>query len=108
MAALLDRHLTTEDPGFVSLVTIAELVWVLRSVYGYSAQQVAAAVEKVLLVESIEFQNRDEVYAAMLLLRAGRGSFDDALIVGLSAWAGCDRTLTFDRRAARLPGVELL
>jgi predicted nucleic-acid-binding protein len=36
----------------------------------------------------------------------GRGSFSDALIAALGAWAGCTATVTFDRKAARIPGFN--
>jgi predicted nucleic-acid-binding protein len=106
--ALLQARLSADDRGFVSLVTIVEVVWVLRRFYAFSAQQIASAVETILLTESLELQNRQEVYIAMLTLKSGLGSFDDALIAALGTWAGCDRTLTFDRKAQRLPGFELL
>jgi predicted nucleic-acid-binding protein len=38
----------------------------------------------------------------MMMLKSGTASFSDALIGALGAWAGCEATLTFDRRAARL------
>lgn len=44
----------------------------------------------------------------MIALKEGRGSFADALIAAVGGRAGCDRTLTFDRKALRVPGFELL
>ena len=43
----------------------------------------------------------------MTALGDGRGAFADALIGALGAKAGCSRTVTFDRKAARLPGFVL-
>ena len=43
----------------------------------------------------------------MIALKEGRGSFPDALIGALGARAGCATTLTFDRKALRLPHFEL-
>jgi predicted nucleic-acid-binding protein len=40
----------------------------------------------------------------MVPLRDGDGWFADALIAGLGARADSARTLTFDRKALRLPG----
>jgi len=34
--------------------------------------------------------------------------FPDALIGALGLWAGCSSTLTFDRKASRLPGFKLV
>jgi len=57
----------------------------------------------VLVVES-----EQKVFTAMIALREGHGLFADALIGALGASAGCTRTLTFDQRASRLPGFELV
>jgi predicted nucleic-acid-binding protein len=52
-------------------------------------------------------EDEQEVFTAMIALKEGRGSFADALIGAIGARAGCSRTLTFDRKALRLPGFEL-
>ena len=100
--------LTESDKGFVSLVTVVETVWVLTRVYGLSPGEVARAVERMLQADTLTVQNEQEVFAAVIALRTGRGTFADALIGALSAWAGCASTLTFDKKAARLGGFTLL
>jgi hypothetical protein len=46
----------------------------------------------------------------MVALKQGRGSFADALIAELGARAACTRTrtLTFEQKAGRLLGFELV
>ena len=73
-----------------------------------TAQDIATAVERLLQVEVLAIENEQEVFTAMIALKQGRGSFADALIAELGARAGCTRTLTFDQKAARLPGFELV
>lgn len=106
-AALIER-LTEDDPGFISIVAMAETAWVLGSVYRFSDAEVAAAVENMLQVNTLVVQDEAAVFTAMTALKEGRGAFADALIGALGLRAGCPRTLTFDRRAARLPGFALL
>jgi predicted nucleic-acid-binding protein len=67
-----------------------------------------AAVERTLQVEVLVVDKEQEVFAAMVALKQGRGSFADALIAELGAGAGCIHTLTFDTKAVRLPGFALL
>ena len=105
---LIERQLTEDEPGFISVVTMAETAWVLERAYGLADQEIAAAIEGVLQAEVLVVENEQEVFTAMIALKAGRGSFADALIGALNAKAGCSRTLTFDRRAQRLSGFELL
>ena len=70
-------------------------------------QAVAAAYRSAILQDDVVVENRHEVFAAMVALRDGNGSFADALIGALGARAGCARTLTFDLKALRLPGFAL-
>ena len=105
---ILERRLTRKNPGFVSVVVVVETVRVLGRSYGQTAQEIAFAVEGLLQVEVLTIENEQEVFTAMVALKQGRASFADALIVELGARAGCARTLTFDEKAGRLPGFELV
>ena len=105
---IITRQLTEQEPGFVSLVTILEVVWVLKSLYKRSRQEVANDIEMVVAADTLEVQNEQEVYTAILALRNGAGTFEDALIGSLGTWRGCSATLTFDEKAAqRLRGFSL-
>lgn len=106
---LIENRLTIENPGFVSLVCVLEIAWVLASLYKRSPAQIADHVEMILAADTLEVQNEQEVYQAVIALRNGSGSFEDALIGALAAWRGCPATLTFDQNAAkRLDGFQLL
>lgn len=96
---IFERRLTLKNPGFVSVVVVVETVWVLDRAYGQTAQEIAAAVERLLQVGVLRIENEQEVFTAMVALKQGRASFADALIVELGARAGCTRTLTFDQKA---------
>jgi len=104
---IMERRLTEAEPGFVSVVVMAEIVWVLGSRYRLTAQHVVAAIERMLSVRTLVIESEREVHVAMIALKDGRGSFADAFIGALAASAGCSHTFTFDRKAARLPGFAL-
>jgi len=105
---IIERRLSEKNPGFISLVTMVETVWVLNRVYGLSNRDVAEAVERILQADTLVVQNEQEAFLAMMALKAGTGSFSDALIGALGAWAGCTATLTFDKKAKRLTQFRLL
>ena len=105
---LIEQRLTEEEPGFISVVAMAEIAWVLERAYGLADRDIAAAIEAILQAELLVVESEQEVFTAMTALKDGRGSFADALIAALGAKAGCSRTLTFDRRAQRLSSFELL
>jgi predicted nucleic-acid-binding protein len=105
---IIERRLTQDDPGFVSLVTTVEMVWVLTRAYSLSDREIAGVIEAMLQSDTLLIQNEQEVFTAASALQSGRGSFADALVGALGAWANCVSTLTFDRKAARLPGFQLI
>lgn len=105
---LIERRLTEEDPGFISVVAMAATVWVLERAYGLAKEAIAAAVELTLQADRLVVESEQEVFTAMIALKEGRGSFADALIGALGDKAGCSHTLTFDRQALRLSGFERL
>jgi predicted nucleic-acid-binding protein len=105
---LIERQLTEENPGFVSVVAMVETVWVLDRAYGLADHAIAAAIERALRADVLVVESEQEVFAAMIALKEGHGSFADALIGAVGARAGCSHTMTFDRKASRLPGFKLL
>jgi len=104
---IIEQRLTAANRGFVSIVTMAEIVWVLDRAYGLSDKEITAAIERMLQVEVLLIENEQEVFAAMIALKRGQGAFADALIAELGAKAGCTHTLSFDKKALRLPGFTL-
>jgi predicted nucleic-acid-binding protein len=104
---IFEFRLTEENPGFISIVALVETVWVLDRAYGLSDNEIAAALERLLQADTLVVENEQEVFTATVALKAGRGSFADALIGALGVRAGCACTLTFDKTALKLPGFEL-
>jgi len=106
---IIEGRLSARNPGFVSLVCILEIVWVLGSLYKRTRGEIAQHIEMILAADSLEVQNEQEVYEALVALRNGTGSFEDALIGSIGIWKGCSATLTFDENAAkRLNGFRLI
>ena len=105
---ILESRLTEGNPGFISLVAMVETVWVLDRAYDLAESEIAAALERILQADTLVVESEQEVFRATMALKERSGSFADALIGALGAKAGCDRTLTFDKSALRLPGFELV
>jgi predicted nucleic-acid-binding protein len=103
---LIEQRLTRRDPGFISIVAMAEAVWVLERAYRLGDAEIATTIERTLQADSLVVENEQEVFTAMIALKEGRGSFADALIGALCAKAGCSATVTFDQKALRLPGFR--
>lgn len=108
---LVEKQLSVAHPGFISLVVLVELCWVLKKLYSATSDELAATVDDLLSGSQFRIERRDVVQAALRQLKdgkAGKAGFADALIAQLADSEGCTRTLTFDRAAARGAGMTLL
>ncbi len=100
--------LTPEAPGFVPVVSIVELVWVLSSSYDLDRAQVAQALELLLRGKELVVDRAGLVLQAVARFRSGGGDFADCLIEGISRDAGCSATMTFDVGAVKAAGMSLI
>ena len=107
-AARFMATLSADETGFVNVVTLAELAWVLERSFRLSHGEVADAILLLLESDTLTFESVTEVFAAFALLEEGKGSLGDALIGQLALSAGCSHVATFDVDACRLPGFALV
>lgn len=105
--ALIER-LTEASPGFVSVVSIVELVWVLESAFSLAHAQVVEALANLMSIDVFKIERVGVVAAALRSFREGNADFADCLIERSSANAGCEKTVTFDRAAAKTAGMALI
>ncbi len=104
----IERTLTLANPGFVSLVTLAELVWVLRTRFQATKAEVVTAIEHVLGDAHLKVQDEDAVWLALELYEELAVDLADALIASVGQQHGCTHTVSFDRAATRMVGVQSL
>lgn len=107
-ATKLIESLTVDAPGFVSLVSVVELFWVLSSCYGLTREQLTQALELLLRTKEVVVDRADQVLKALRVYKAGSADFADCLIERTAAGAGCNRTMTFDIGAAKTAGMTLI
>jgi predicted nucleic-acid-binding protein len=86
---------------------MVETVRVLERAYELAPLEIVGAVERILQTDVLVIENDQEVFTAMIALKNGQSSFAGALTAALGAKSGCSCTLTFNRKALRLPGFEL-
>ncbi|MGD0800013.1 MAG: type II toxin-antitoxin system VapC family toxin [Terracidiphilus sp.] len=100
--------LTTAEPGWVGVATILELVWVMTRSNGVGRDAVVRILADLLTRETIVVEAAETVEKALRRYRNGNADFADCLIASSAKAAGCNRTITFDRIAARDAGMELI
>ena len=104
----IERTLSSDDPGFVSTIVLCEIAWVLGECYGADRKGVREVVEGLLATKQLVIEQAEVVWKALRAWEGVLADFSDALIGQIVTAHGGDRTVTFDRAAARLPGFELL
>jgi len=105
--AILDGC-TVQEPGFISLVALIETMWVMKRVYKVSREGILYSMTGLLASPVICVQEGKVVDEALEFSRRENCDMPDVLISFFGRMAGCSRTLTFDRKAANIPGMELV
>ena len=107
-ATRLIESLTADAPGYVSVVSVVELVWVLIGCYASTKGEVCEVLETLLRTKEIVVAHADTVWKALRLFKEGKADFADCLIERSANEAGCSHTTTFDRYAAKHCGMRLI
>jgi len=102
------EHCSSEEPGLVRHVVLVELAWTLARVYGLRRARIADAMDQILETTQLDVESSSDVVAAVKDYRTGPADFADCLVARANLSAGCAHTITFDRKAAKLPGFKLL
>jgi predicted nucleic-acid-binding protein len=104
---LIEGSLSAAARGFVSLVALLETVWVMESRYQADVPTVTEIVVDLLDSASIEVQDAAAVGRAIQRYAQGDVDLHDCLIVALAEQRKA-RVVTFDAKAAKRLGMELL
>ena len=107
-ATRLIESLTVDAPGYVSIVSVVELVWVLSGCYASTKSEICEVLETLLRTKEIVVAHADTVWKALRLFKAGKADFADCLIERSANEAGCGYTATFDRDAVKHCGMQLI
>ena len=95
--------------AWVSHLVLAEMIWVLDAVYERSPKQLMAALDLLLVHESLVLQDADVVAAALTQFRAKPAlGFSDCLVLETARKAGHLPLATFDKALAKLAGTQRL
>lgn len=108
LATDLIEQLTDDASGFVSREVLIELVWVLERAYRLGRTEIATALDGLLATTELQIEGADQVGPALELYRNEGFGFADLMIAAAARRVGASELVTFDRKAARLPGVRLL
>ena len=95
--------------GWLSIVALSEVAWVLSSYYALSRTALADAITMLLHHDHLTLEQAPAVERAVELFRRTPGvSFADCLLIEVARHQGFTPLATFDRKLAKLDGAELI
>jgi predicted nucleic-acid-binding protein len=100
LASRVFDSLSAESPGYISLIVIIELAWVLESSYGFEKDRIIDTIDALLRAQELTIERGDTVRQALRRYAASGADFADCVIDRCGEEADCEYTLTFDKRAA--------
>jgi predicted nucleic-acid-binding protein len=107
IATRLIDSCTADEPGFVSHIVLIELTWILSSCYDADKNALAAVIEQLLQTKQLIVERGETVWHALEDYKKSSTNFSDCLLSRINQEAGCSKTVTFDKDAAKLPCMEL-
>ncbi|MBL7180875.1 MAG: type II toxin-antitoxin system VapC family toxin [Desulfobacterales bacterium] len=93
---------------WVSLLVVLETLWVLESVYEIPRQEVLDSVNELLLMPILKFEAKSAIQDFVSAGRESDLDLSDILIAHSAKFSGCERVLTFDKRASNYGLFELV
>jgi len=109
LAARFFGERSEDDPAYISVVVLAELMWVLEKKFKFARTDSLRVVGGLLDALDVMVEQRELVEWAFAHATHSKIDFSDVLIAEANRQAGAAHTATFDREAARrVPGMELL
>lgn len=107
-ATKLVESLSPDAPGFVTVVSVIELVWVLSSCFDLTREQITQALDALLRAKQLVVDQADQVVRALRTYSSSSADFADCLIERTASSAGCVKTMTFDVAASKQAGMTLI
>ncbi|MFT5610068.1 MAG: putative nucleic-acid-binding protein [Polaribacter sp.] len=104
----IETNCTDDQPCFIGQIVLCELAWVLESNYQQNRKQIANVIEELLQVGQLGVQQPEVIWRALSDYKNSNADFPDHLLARVNQSAGCDCTITFDKKASKQPTFKLL
>jgi predicted nucleic-acid-binding protein len=105
---LLAEHAQRDALLFVATTVVLELEWVLRTRYKQTKPQVIAVFAALLQCVEFSFESEDALEQALVDYEESNADFGECLHLALSRKADALPFWTFDRKASKSAGAEVL
>jgi predicted nucleic-acid-binding protein len=103
---LINDIVAASETCLINNIVLCELVWVLKSAYKLSREEITGILEKILQGSAFDFEDRKAALWAVQQMKAGNADFADYLIGKINQQAGCTETVTFDAKLKSSDGFK--
>ncbi len=93
---------------FVPILVVLETIWVLQAVYHIEDHEILAALNDLLLMPVLLFETQPVLHAFISAATGKNFDLADLLIAHSASAYPCEGVLTFDKKAAKYSGFELI
>jgi predicted nucleic-acid-binding protein len=93
---------------YVPLLVVLETIWVLDSVYEIPRKAILDSVNEILLMPILKFEAQPTIKRFIFLARENKIDLSDVLIACTAKISGCEKILTFDKKASKFEFFELI
>lgn len=105
---LIRQAVSTGERLFVPVSVALELEWVLRSSFGFSKDDVIRALSDLAAAEGLTFESETALEFSLAHYMSSSADYSDCVHAALALQAGEAPLWTFDRKASKVPGAQLL
>jgi predicted nucleic-acid-binding protein len=102
------ESLSPDVPGFVSMIVVVELVWVMQACYHASRDAIATMLETLLRTDALVVERAEIIWQALRRTQSTQADFADCLIERCGHAEGCTHTVTFDRNAVKTVDMRVV
>ena len=93
---------------FVPILVVLETIWVLQAVYGVDDKDILSVLNDLLLMPVLLFETQPVLHTFVAAATGNNFDLADLLIAHSARGLHCESVLTFDKKAAKFAGFELI
>lgn len=97
----LEKNCSDVNPAFVSSIVLCEIVWVLEVSYSYKKSVIIDVIGRMLTTSELLIEHQDAAISALRSFEEGKADFSDYYIAYIGKKFKVDKTITFDKKAAK-------
>jgi len=89
----------SEQQGFITTVSLIEMVWILESCYKQPKSAIVRILESLLATTQFAIESSEIIHVAVKRFSKGNADFNDAVMAVTAEKVGCTKVVSFDKKS---------